>query len=121
MNPKILPALDEIEAVLKKHDMMGLIIVADSGETNFRMRVEASWSCAKLEVQPESDGRRQVTAVRIRSKQGDFPTESERRECSSATINAFINMQKSCDTMSVNIEVLKEMLKQAGVVMEEEE
>lgn len=33
MNEKILPVLDEISAVLKKHDMMGLIIVKERCRT----------------------------------------------------------------------------------------
>lgn len=70
-------AADEIEAVIKKHDLGGLIILANPQRTVFRHLLDPSWSCAKV-----GDN-----GLHIRSKRVDYATEEEQRRTLAATIS----------------------------------
>lgn len=115
MNPEILPVLDEISAVLKKHDMMGLVIVANPTHVDFRMEVEASWSCAKMEYTTVADGRRAVKGVRIRSKLAEYPSKEAQKETMTTTVGTFVSMTDAMAAMEENILMLLAMLDEAGV------
>ena len=102
MNPEILPVLDEITAVLKKHDMTGIIIVGNRSHMDWRVHVEASWSCAKPE---EVDGLSGV-AIRIRCKREDFPSAEAQRACLERTIGMFVSAGDVMIRIQENIEGL---------------
>jgi len=88
VNKDILPVLDEISAVLKKHDMVGLVIVGNATHCDWRMNVEASWSCARFEEQADGN-----VGIRVRAKREEFPSLGEQKQCVERTIGTFVTFQ----------------------------
>ena len=47
-DPKLIAAMEEIKAVLKKHDICALVALCSEDALEFLNQFEASWSCCKL-------------------------------------------------------------------------
>lgn len=101
MNPEILPVLDEISAVLKKHDMMGLVIVGNETHCDWRMEVTASWSCARVESEDEKG-----LAIRIRAKRADYATPEAQKRCVEATVGAFVTFGHTMEKLNEQLDTL---------------
>lgn len=101
MNKDIEPVLDEISAVLKKHDMMGLVMVANRTHVDYRIEVEASWSCARLEKDAAGN-----CGVRVRSKLADYPSKAAQKECVEATVGSFVTFSDVMRRLQVDIGAL---------------
>lgn len=61
-DPKLKKAMDEILAVLNKHDINGSIILHSPGFGEHFMKIDASYSCAKIIQTPQGK------AVKIEAK-----------------------------------------------------
>lgn len=85
MNKEILPVLEEISAVLKRHNMVGLVIVGNETHCDWRIEIDASWSCARKET--DAQGRE---CLRIRSKRADYPSKEEQKKTVEATVGTFV-------------------------------
>jgi hypothetical protein len=105
VNKDILPVLDEISAVLKKHDMVGLVVVGNPTHCNWRMEVEASWSCAWLEK--DGTGR---TALRVRSKLSEYPNREAQRKTMETTVGTFVTFNDVVGRVSPQLEQILIML-----------
>ncbi len=103
MNKEILPVLDEISAVLKKHDMGGLVMVANQSHVDFRMEISPSWSCARTVMDEEGN----LAAIRIRAKREEYPSAEAQKECLEKTIGTFVTFDH---TMTVLQEQIKAVL-----------
>lgn len=77
-------AMEEIKAVLKKHDCAGLVTLASPSHTEYLYGISPSWSCAWL--QPMPDG----FAIRIRSKLKDYPSKEAQKKSVEATTGMFL-------------------------------
>ncbi len=84
MSKDIAPVLEEIAAVLQKHDMAGLVMVANISHTDWRLEISPSWSCAQVK-ESDDDGH----MLRIRSKKADYVNEEDRIRSLEATISTF--------------------------------
>lgn len=49
MTPDLAPAAAEIEAVLKKHNLVGLIIVSNETHADWIMSIDRDWTCCHFE------------------------------------------------------------------------
>lgn len=105
MNKDLLPVLDEITAVLKKHDAVGLVMVGNRTHTDWRMDIEASWSCAWLEK--DEQGRH---LLRVRSKAKDYPSKEAQKESLQATIGTFVTFSDTLIRLGENVEQVLVML-----------
>jgi hypothetical protein len=85
VNKDLEPAIAELRAVLKKHDVTGLIIVGNKTHVDFSMEVEASWSCAKL-----THGEDGHAHIRIKALSQDFPNKEDHKEVLENTIGMFV-------------------------------
>lgn len=83
-NKEIEPVLDEITAVLKKHDMVGIVMVGSRTHVDYRMNIEATWSCAWMEPCPEG------IALRIRSKLSEYPDKAAQKKTLEETVGTFV-------------------------------
>ncbi len=101
MNKDILPVLDEISAVLKKHDMVGLIIVGNPTHCDWRMEVAASWSCAWVEK--DEQGRE---CVRIRAKAADYPNKEAQKKTVEATVGTFVTFGHTFKKLDEQLDTL---------------
>lgn len=84
MNQDIQPVLDEISAMLKKHDMAGLVLVANASHCDYRMVIDPSWSCAWFEQVEDQ------LLLRIRSQRTDYATKEAQKKHLEATIGTFV-------------------------------
>lgn len=67
-------AIEEIKAVLSKHDLAGMVMVQAPKESAFLNVIDPSWSVAKYEETREG------TAIRIRAKAEHFPSRAAQKE-----------------------------------------
>jgi hypothetical protein len=109
MNPELLPIFDEISAVLKKHDVAGVVILSNKTHTDFRMDVSPTWSCAKTEN--AEDG----LMLRVRCKRVDFPSQESQTETLRLTLGAFLGTADALRILGENIEAVMAMIGRAGI------
>jgi len=105
MNKEIAPALDEISAVLKKHDMVGMVIVGNRSHCNWRMTVEASWSCAWMDKNAEGQ-----YLLRVRSKRADYPTKEAQNAALETTVGTFVTFSDVIRRLDDNVKSILVML-----------
>lgn len=48
-SPKLKKAMAEIDAIIKKYDINGVVVLHEPGFGEYKHYVDASWSCARLE------------------------------------------------------------------------
>jgi hypothetical protein len=68
----------EIQALLEKHDLAGMIVLQAPDHLEFLKVLSPSWSVARLN---EETGE-----LRIRAKREEFPSAEEQKRCVEATI-----------------------------------
>lgn len=95
-DPKIKPVIAEIEAVLKKHDMAGIVFVASKSHTQFLYHLFPKWGC----ITPQDDG-----GIRIRAKSKD-PAQVEALRLSIGMIAGF------SDAMGIGVKNMNGLLAQ---------
>lgn len=105
MNAEILPVLDEISAVLKKHDMTGIVIVGNRSHCDWRMEIEATWSCAFIEK--DATGQH---LLRIRSKRAQYPSREAQHAALETTTGTFVTMSDVIDRVNENLKAVLVML-----------
>lgn len=82
-SPKLKIAAEEIKAVLEKHDIAGLVVLHTPGHAEYLMKVNPTYSCAKL----ENDG------IRIKAKlQEDFNGDKKAWETTVRDTSNMLNL-----------------------------
>jgi len=71
---KLLIARDEIEAILRKHDICAHVVLAGIGRLEVMMHLEASWS--KLYLYEDEHG----SGLRLRSKKAEYQGDVKRQK-----------------------------------------
>lgn len=99
MNPKIEPAMTEISAVLKKHNMAGVFVIGNETHCDWKMVIDPTWSCAWIE---ELDA--QQFAVRVRSKRADYPSSEAQEESVTRTVGMFVTFQHSLTKLNEQLD-----------------
>lgn len=69
-NPKLKIAIKEIEAILSKHDLGGFIVLHYPGHSEYVLKIDPSYSCAKF------DG----DLLRVKAKKEDYNGIAELRD-----------------------------------------
>jgi hypothetical protein len=87
MDEKLKAPLAEIRAIIKKHDIGGLIILGSRTHTDFGFELSPSWSCAKLEQ--DDQGR---AGIRFLSKLVDYPSRAEQKKHIEATTGLLMGL-----------------------------
>lgn len=81
-DPLLKTAAAEIEAVLVKHDIAGVVLLSSKTHTEYILHVDPSWSCCFVE---NTDKGR---LLRVRSKRADYPS----KEAQNAAINDSVSL-----------------------------
>lgn len=102
MNKDIAPVLDEISALLMKHDMTGLVVVGNQTHCDWRMEVAATWSCTWIEELAGGG-----YALRIKSKRKDYPSAEAQKLCLEQTVGNLVTFK---DTLARLDEQLEKVL-----------
>lgn len=101
-DPLIKPVLEEIKAVLARHDMAGLVFVSSRTHIEDLYRLDPSWGC----IRNEGKG-----AIRLKAKIGD-PLQAEALRLSVGTIAGF------ADAVRVALANLDQVVVDLGKFME---
>ena len=104
-NPKLQAVAAEIETVLRRHDVTGLVLLGSPTHTDFLISPDASWTCAFTENTPE--GKR----LRLRSKRENYSSREEQRKVAAATVGVFLGW---VDAITGLQRTLLEMVKATG-------
>jgi hypothetical protein len=91
MNPKIEPALVEIAAVIKKYDLVGSVELTDGHTADFRLYIEAGWTCAK----DQYDATGQLIATHFKCKPEDTPDPAVRKRTIELTAGTLLGLMQS--------------------------
>jgi hypothetical protein len=89
---KLKEAMAEINAVLEKHDVAALVVLHEPGFSEFRTRIDPSWSVCHFE--PTKDG---DVAVRFRAKAEDFGGDkAAQKKAIDDTVNMIVHFRDNC-------------------------
>lgn len=78
---KLKEAMAEIFGVLKKHDIAGQIVLVSKTHSEFRVKIDPTWSCATEEHSSQG------LAIRFKVKRADIPDKEERRKLAENTLH----------------------------------
>ena len=101
-DPKLKEAMAEIFGILKKHDIAGHIILSSETHSEFRVRIDPSWSCAFF----ESEG-----GIRFRAKEAELGSKEAVHKTKEATLGMFCHFR---DTMGSSFMVTQKLLDNVG-------
>lgn len=85
-DPKLRAAMEEIKAVVAKHDCMALVILASQTHNEFLFEPETTWSLVKWE--DRLNGK-----LRFRSKLEDHPSKEVQDRLTAATAHGLESMR----------------------------
>ena len=105
-DPKLRAAMEDIKAVLRKHDVMGLAILASPTHSEFLCDPQATWSVAKIEAAPEGGH-----AIRFRSKRDDFPSREAQHAATEATVHGIESFHWLCFKLGEQMGQLVQVLR----------
>lgn len=74
-DPKLKTAMEQIKAVLKKHDIGGIVVLGSQTHTQFSREYTPTWTCISLE---EHDGK---TVLRVKALRKDFSSLEAHKKC----------------------------------------
>lgn len=97
-----LEAIDEIKAVLLKHDLWGCVTVSDSERTHWVYHCDASWSCMTFDAK--------TGEARIRAKVADFKTKEGQHYVVQQTTSAIFNTRDYAAMLFGHMDVLAKKL-----------
>lgn len=84
---RIKPAMDEIKAVLEKHELCGVIFVASATHTEFLYRLDAPWTCMKHEG---SEG------IRFRALLAEYPSKDAQKKAIEVSTGVIMGFSTVC-------------------------
>lgn len=89
-DPVLKAAMEEIKAVLKKHDLAGMVAISTANAMEYLYEISPSWSCAT----PEDGG------IRFRAKREDFPAVAAHAKIVSDTAGMFFGFHDLANQFS---------------------
>lgn len=96
-SPKLKKAMQEIEAIIKKNDIAGIVLLHEFNYSEFATIVQPSWSCIAKELQA---GNLQLT---IRGKKEHFKSGAERDEKLTKTCNMVHHFAMTCGNIALSL------------------
>lgn len=81
-SPKLKNAMEDIKKILKEYDIAAVIVLHNPGFSEYLMKIDPSYSCAKFEHIPLMAGQSMSAGlgVRIRAKLVDFNGDREKQK-----------------------------------------
>src|SRR3954468_20612567 len=108
-DPNLKDAMKEIMDVLNKHDIAGQVTLVSKTHAEFRLRIDPSWSVAKLVPLKEGYG------IRFRVKKQDIPDKQLRLELAALTLHILAQIR---DLNAQNFMAFDNALKQLSEVID---
>jgi len=104
-DPKLITACQEIQAILDKHDIAGIVHVASTTHTHYLYVLSPSWSAARLEE----------NELRVRAKVTEFPSVENQQKCLRDTVGMIAGF---ADSSYHTVEQLHDVLAALGQHMQ---
>ncbi len=98
---KLAVAQSEIEMILRKHDLGGVVFLASPERMSFFHHLTASWSVVTMEG----------NYVRFRSKREDFPSKEVQDFKTASTVHMLDSICRAAGEACLNLGKLIDMLK----------
>lgn len=105
-DPKLKECAKELMAVMRKHDVMGTVVLASPTHSEWVMHVDASWSVAKFEGE----------GIRFRSKKEDFPNKAAQDFATESTVHGIESMRWLNAKIHDQLGTLVDMLRKKMVI-----
>lgn len=86
-DPNLQTVTDEVIAVLKRHDLAGVVTLASPTHAHYALHVAPSWSLARLE--DDAEGR---THLRVRCHREHFTSPEAQREALATTVGMLVGL-----------------------------
>jgi len=101
-DPKLQAAMEEIKAVLTKHDIAGIILLESQKYAEYYYELSPTWSCAKIEGDQ----------LHIRAKREHFPSDVAQAKCLTETIGMIVGFgdmtARTLDAVTKTIKMIGE-------------
>ncbi len=94
-SPKLKKAISEIEEILRKHDIAGLVVLHTPGFSEYIHHITPSYSCAKINGLTNS--------LELKAKKIHFSNETERINKLGDTANMFRLLSETAGLCTVNL------------------
>jgi hypothetical protein len=104
-DPALQLVIDELNAVLKRHDVGAIVLLASKTHTHYLHQLGTSWNCIWFEGD----------MLRIRCKRQDFPSADAQKEVLSHTIGMLGGLVDAARQEADKFEELLRMIGQSGV------
>lgn len=88
-DPLLKTAMEEIKAILKKHDLAAQVTLQSAGHVEYLYELSPSWSCVRLEG-PLPDG---AFGIRFRAKRVDFVSKEAQRKVVNASTGMLLSFR----------------------------
>lgn len=85
-DPILKTAVAEIDAILKKHDIAGVVVLTSKSHVEYLMAITPTWSCCTYEDTPQGK------LLRVKAKAVDYPSKEARNEAISDTIGMLMGL-----------------------------
>lgn len=89
-DPKLKTAMNEVMAILQKHDIAGQVTLVSQTHSEFRMKIDPSWSCASLYEVGAG------VAIRFNASKKSIPDKEERWKKAELTTHIFCQIRDLC-------------------------
>ena len=101
-DPKLKEAMEEVKAILAKHDIAAIVVLASQTHGEHLYHVNPSWSCVKLEGD----------ALRIKAQRQDFPDLETQKKCVTESVGMLAVFMDVANIASKNMESMLEVIGQ---------
>lgn len=85
-DPILKTAVAEIDAILKKHDIAGVVVLTSKSHVEYLMGIDPTWSCCRCEITPKGK------ALRFKAKAADYPSNMDRNIAVSDTLGMLVGL-----------------------------
>lgn len=100
-DPKLKEAIEEAKAILKKHDIGGIVLLSSQTHTEFWMDLEPSWSCAKSEGEH---------GIRIKAMRADYPNEETHKKVLADTAGLILGLADTTRLVTHQLDAVIRMM-----------
>jgi phosphopantetheinyl transferase (holo-ACP synthase) len=100
-DPKLIEAMEEIKAVLKKHDVAGVVILGSQSHAEYLFEVSPSWSCATL----DENG-----LLHVRAIASEFGSKEARNKAVDDTVGMFVTLNDATRFVTSQLDKLLVLL-----------
>lgn len=103
-DPKLKAAMEEIKAVLTKHDIGGICLLQSKTHGEWLNHITPNWSCARI----ETDGTNDI--LRVKAKVADYPSKEAQQETVRLTVSMLCGFRDGADRVSSNMAAILGMI-----------